>query len=130
MFDEFALEVFYIKIKIKSCLRNITQKTALKTDTFGIKNKNKIRYHHDGTIIKLEIRENDIYLARENKEFIHTFNFKLNQETNSEYLIKEYNFNLEVMIITTALSIRNNKIIIKYTIKDTNEKYEYVLDME
>lgn len=130
MSNEFVLEVFFIRIRVISYLRNITEKKELKTDTFGIKNKNKISYHHDDMIVKIEIKDKSIHMTRENQNFSHTFEFKLNAETTSEYYIKEYNTSLEVKVLTTKLSISDNNISINYTIKDSNEEYSYILDME
>ncbi len=130
MFDEFVLEVLFIKIKVKSHLKNITEKTEEKIETTGIKNSNKITYHIGATIIKIIINEDNIKLIRENEEFIHTFNFKLNKETISEYYIKEYNTNIEVKTLTTKLLVENNKISINYTIIESENEYNYIIDME
>ena len=121
---------FFIKIKLKSCLKNLTEKTQETNSNIGIKNKNKITYHDNDTIIKIEIIKDNLKLIRENSEFIHTFNFKLNKETISEYYIKEYSTSIEVKIKTTKLLINENQIIVNYIIKDSNDEYSYILDME
>ena len=121
---------FFIKIKVKSCLKNITKKIKETISTFDIKNNNKITYHNNDTIIKIETNKDNLKITRDNPEFIHTFDFKLNKETNSIYYIKEYSTNIEVKIITTKLLIKNNQIIVNYIIKDSNDEYVYRLDME
>lgn len=130
MFDEFVLEVFFIKVKVKATIKNITDKTEEKIDTFGTKNKNKITYHNGDTKIKLEIHKDNLILVRENKNFIHTFDFKINKETNSEYYIKEYNTSIDINVLTTKLVISDNRIILAYIIKDSSDEYNYILDME
>ena len=117
------LEVLIIKIKVKSCLKNINENTEEKNETNAIKNKNKITYHDNFSI-------NKIMLVRENDDFIHTFNFEINKETTSEYYIKEYASSIEVKIKTTKLVITDNKIEINYIVKESNEEYNYILDME
>ena len=130
MFNEFELEVFFIKVKVKACLKNITEKTEEIVEGYGVRNKNKLTYHHNDMIIRLEIQKNSLKLIREDNNFIHTFNFKLDKETNSEYYIKEYHTNLIVKVVTTKLSIDDNNITINYIIKDSNDEYNYILDME
>lgn len=124
------LEVLIIKIKVKSCLKNINENTEEKNETNAIKNKNKITYHDSFSINKINIYDDKIMLVRENDDFIHTFNFEINKETTSEYYIKEYASSIEVKIKTTKLVITDNKIEINYIIKESNEEYNYILDME
>lgn len=124
------LEVLIIKIKVKSCLKNINENTEEKSETNAIKNKNKITYHDCFSINKINIYDNKIMLVRENDDFIHTFNFEINKETTSEYYIKEYASSIEVKIKTTKLVITDNKIEINYIVKESNEEYNYILDME
>lgn len=124
------LEVLIIKIKVKSCLKNINENIEEKNETNAIKNKNKITYHDNFSINKINIYDNKIMLVRENDDFIHTFNFEINKETTSEYYIKEYASSIEVKIKTTKLVITDNKIEINYIVKESNEEYNYILDME
>ena len=130
MFDEFVLEVFFIKIKVKSSLENMTEKKTEKIETFAIRNKNKIKFYHNETKIDISIDNDKLTLIRENDNFIHKFEFKLNKETKSEYYIKEYSSSIEVNILTTNLLIKDKRIEINYIIKDSNDEYYYILDME
>ena len=130
MVDEFVLEVFFIKIKVKTCLKNIAEKTEEKNYITGMKNKNKITYYHNDTVVKLEMFQDYLKLIRENDNFIHTFNFRLNKETTSEYYIKEYHTSFVVKVLTTKLSINDSNITINYIIKDSNDEYSFTLDME
>lgn len=129
MFDEFALEVSIIKIKIKGYLKNNHTKSKEIIDTFGIKSKKNITYTFDNTKYKLNLFDNKIVLTRENQEFINNFTFIENIKTQSTYYIKEFSTNIEVHIITNKITIDDNKIEIEYTIEETNEKYQYVIEM-
>ena len=130
MTNEFLLEVFYIKIRIKNTLKNYNEKTENLIETFAIKNKNKISYYNNNTTYKLLLSEKKIILIRETNEFIHKFVFELDNITKSEYYIKELNTSIDISIKTTKLNISENRIEIDYEIIDNNNQYSYVLDME
>ena len=112
MFDEFLLEVFFIKIKIKGYLKNVTENETKNIDVTGIKNKNKISYFWDNIKHILTIEENKITLKRESEEFIHGMIFKENKETITNYYIKELNSSIELKILTNKISITEEKNII------------------
>ena len=130
MSNEFLLEVFYIKVRIKNTLKNYNEKKEDLIETFAIKNKEKISYHDDNTIYKLLISDKKTLLIRETEEFIHKFVFDLDNITKSEYYIKELNTSIDISIKTTKLNISENRIEIDYEIIDNNNQYSYILDME
>lgn len=130
MSNEFLLEVFYIKIRIKNTLKNYNEKTEDLIETFAIRNKGKISYQKDNTIYKLLLSDKKILLIRETEEFIHKFVFELDNITKSEYYIKELNTSIDISIKTTKLNISENRIEIDYEIIDNNNQYSYILDME
>jgi len=129
MFDEFLLEVFFIKIKIRGCLKNITENTCQNIETYGIKNKNKISYIYDKIKYSLIIGKEEIILKRENDEFIHGMIFKENQELITNYYIKELNTSMEFKILTKKINITNNQIEIYYQNKETEDEYIYLIEM-
>ena len=129
MFVEFFVEVFFIKIKVQGYLENKENNIKELIDTFAIKNKQNIIYNHNNIKHKIVFDKKNILLIRENEEFIHSFNFKLNEETDSVYYIKEYSTNLNIPIITKKLNISDSLIEIKYLIKETEDEYEFVLEM-
>jgi len=129
MLVEFLLEVFFIKIKIKGYLENITENTKEFIDTFGINNKNKISYIIDNTKYKLDIFNDKIILTRETEEFIHGMIFKLNQETTTEYYMKKINSSLSLKLLTTKLEINKLKIEINYKVLDNDNEYIYLIEM-
>lgn len=130
MFDEFFMEVFFIKIKVNGYLENKKNNSKEIIDTFGIKNKDNITYYYNDTRYKFNIKNNKLTLVRDNQDFTHSFIFELNKETKSEYYIKEFSTKLDVYLITTKLKIADNRIEINYKIKDTDDEYIYVLDLE
>ena len=123
-------EVFFIKIKVKGYLKNITENTKEIIDTYAIKNKNKLTYINNETSHKIEIKDNTIILIRENKDFSNIFIFDIDNITKSEYYIKELNTNIDVQVKTTKLKKTDKKIEIHYEIIDNLNKYIYTLDME
>lgn len=130
MSNEFLLEVFYIKIRIKNTFKNYNEKTEDLIETFAIKNKEKISYQNNNTIYKLLLSDKKTLLIRETEEFIHKFVFDLDNITKSEYYIKELNTSIDISIKTTKLNISENRIEIDYEIIDNNNQYSYILDME
>lgn len=129
MLVELFVEVFFIKIKVKGYLQNITENTKENIDTFGIKNKNIISYIKDEIKHKLTISNNQIILIRENKEFLHKIEFELNKEKQTEYYIKELSTSIYLNILTTYLSIDEKKVEIHYKVLDSNEEYIYLIEM-
>lgn len=129
MLDELWLEVFFIKVKIKGYLKNITDNTIDTIDVNGLKNDKCIKYNIDNTNHIITIKDNKIVLLRDNENYSHRLTFETNKETNTEYYIKEYESTLLIPIKTTKLNILKNKIEIEYTICDNDNKYSYVIEM-
>ncbi len=122
--------MFFIRLKVKGNLKNISENTEDLIETFAIKNKNKITYHFNDTTYKITIIDNQLILIRENDEFTHKFIFDIDNITKSEYYIKELRTDIEMSIKTNKLIIDDKKIIIEYIIIDNDNKYSYTLDME
>lgn len=129
MLDEFLLEVFFIKIKIKGYLENTTENTKEFIDTFGINNKNKISYIIDNTKYKLDMFNDKLILTRETEEFIHGMIFELNKETLTKYYMKELNSSISLKLLTTKLEINKFKIEINYKVLDNDNEYIYLIEM-
>ena len=129
MFLELFMEVFFIKVKIKSCLKNINKNTQEIIDTFAIKSKNTFSFYKDNVKYKLINNLSEINLIRETNDFIHKFDFISNKQTKSEYYIKEYNTTIEIDIITTKIIKDDKKIEIDYKIVDTDEVFNYTVEM-
>lgn len=126
---EIFLEVFYIKINIKTNLTNITENTNEINELKAIKNKNTITFMIENTKNKIIINNNELVLIRDNPEFSQKIIFTSGKETKSEYFIKEYNTTLNINILTTNLTILPDKIKISYKIVDSEELYDYQIEI-
>lgn len=118
-----------IKIRIKGFLKDIDEGTITNIDTFGIKNKNKITYNEE-TVTNTILQEDDkLILIRENDEFKNILIFDLNKETISEYLLKENDLTIELNIKTNLVEINDNYIKVRYLVIDSDNEYEYNIEM-
>lgn len=119
-----------MKIHLKGNLKNIDTKENLIIDTIAIKTKDKLSYQQDKDIYKLKIvSPKKLILNRQNTSIDCTYYFEENKVIPSIYTIKENNITLEINIKTNLLEINNNKIKIKYTVIDSNQEYEYNIEM-
>ena len=121
--------MLFIKLKVKGYLKNLTEITEELIDTKVIKKSNTISYIIDNTKYTLMIDNHNITLVRENNEFSHAMIFKNHTTTKSEYYLKESSYSLEFNIETINLIINDNKIDITYKILETENIYNYVLEM-
>ena len=55
--------------------------------------------------------------------------FETNKKTSTEYTLKEKNISIPIDIKTTNIKITATKINIQYTVIDSNENYEYNIEM-
>lgn len=129
MSSEFLSEVFFIKIKIKGYIKNETENTIEKYETFGIKSKDKITYVKDNTKYKIEIKEDKVSLIRETEEFIHSMIFIPKITTDTIYYIKEYKSEIPIKIHTKYIKKVNNNIQIAYKTIDNEIEYVYNIEM-
>lgn len=118
-----------IKVCIKGYIKDVDENTTVNFNAFGIKNENKINYVEKDVVNKIVIEKEKIILIRENKEFKNTIVFKLNEETISEYLLKENNFVIELKIYTIQMDISNNLLLINYLVVDSDNQYEFYMEM-
>ena len=118
-----------IKIAIKGHLNSINDNQKSVIDVIAMKKENKIQYILDNVTHKIELKENKIILIRENNEFRSTLEFIKGKKNKSYYLLKEKNFCVDINIETIELEYKDNFIKIVYEVLDSNEKYEYMLEM-
>ena len=118
-----------IKIRIKGFLKDIDEGTITNIDTFGIKNKNKITYNEETVANTILQEEDKVILIRENDEFKNILIFDINKETISEYLLKENDLTIELNIKTNLVEIDNNYIKVRYLVIDSDNEYEYNIEM-
>ena len=118
------------KIHLKGYLKDITNNETTKIDVPAIKNKDKISYYLDNEkyTIKL-INPTKLILNRTTNEIDSTLYFELNKILTADYTIKENNLSLGIDIRTTKLDINDNYIKISYTVIDSDNNYEYYIEM-
>ena len=121
--------MFIIKIKVKTKLINLTENTTDLINTNGIKKFNNISYVDKDIKYNLFIEDNKITLQRENKEFAHQMIFVENKTYPSEYYLKESKYSIELNVMTTKINISNNLIDITYKILESENIYNYVLEV-
>lgn len=121
--------MLFIKINVKGYLKNLTENNQDIIDTTAIKKSNKLNYIIDNTKYQLIIDNNKVTLLRENNEFSHGMTFIENKTTFSEFYLKDSSYSLEFNIETTKLLIEKNKVDITYKILETENIYNYVLEM-
>ena len=59
----------------------------------------------------------------------HTFIFEQKKSTTSIYFLKQSMLNLEIDIEVLSLKIEENELNINYLVKDSNNEYEYKIEM-
>ena len=121
--------MFNIKIKVKGSLKNLTENTEEIINTKALKNSNIISYITDNIKYKLIVDKNKVTLIRESNEYSHGMIFEENIQHKTDYYIKATNYSLEFNIVTTKLIIDKNKIDITYKIIESENIYNYVLEM-
>ena len=119
----------FTKINITGYIKNINNNTKEIINTKGIKNKNKITYQIDEYKNKIIILKNKIIILRENNEINNILYFEKEKIIPSKYNIKDNNITFEINIKTKNIEINNNFIKIKYLVIDSNEEYEYYIEM-
>lgn len=123
-----CLEVIFIRVKIKGYLKNISSNEVLEFNEKGIKNKNKITYTSDNVKHSIKINDDKILLIRESDEFLNNFVFE-KEKGMSNYLLKENGYCLDLEVITLHISMSENSILIKYKIVETDNDYEFKIEM-
>lgn len=118
-----------IKVKIKGFLKNLTFPEEEIIDTFGIKNNDVISYIQNDIVYKLIKENNKIIMQRQNDEFSHEMKFETGKKNKSEYYLKELHHSLEFNIETNYIKLTQNKIDIEYKIKETENIYNYVIEL-
>lgn len=118
-----------IKVLIKGYLKNITENEIFYIDAKGIYNKDKIKFTYDNTKYTFNLNKDNIIMNRESDDFISNMYFKENNKSYSNYLVKENNLSLDIEVLTKALKIRNNLILINYYVIDSETDYEVKIEM-
>jgi len=86
-------------------------------------NNNILLYRENMFSVKLEIKNKKILLTRESKDIYSKYLFD-KKKSNLEYLIKSNNLNTNIPIKTNELIIKDDYILISYTIENEIFNYE------
>ena len=117
------------RIKIKGYLKNNTENTTEYFTSNAIKTKNSITYIYNKNKYKLKKINKTLILIRENTEILNVIYFDVKKKISSSYLLKKEDFNIEIDITTISIEKGQNYIKILYLVNDSNNKYEYYLEM-
>jgi len=98
-----CLVVKKIRKKINGYLNNITDNYYEKINENAILNKNKINYIKDNIKHTIYLKDKEIILIRETKEFKNILTFHKNRSILSEYIIKENNLCVDIEVKTLEL---------------------------
>lgn len=118
------------KINLKGYLKNLTNNEKTIIETNAIKNNQKISYYLNKEKYNIKIiSPNKIILTRTTNEIDSTLYFEINKTHQAIYLIKENNLSLEINIRTNNIELTDKHIKITYTVIDSNNDYEYYIEM-
>ena len=117
-----------IRIKIKGYLKNITDNEIFEFEEKGIRNKNKITFNNNNVKYSIKCDNNEIILIRDGDDFVNTFVFN-KKNSNSNYLLKENGYDMDMEVITSNIEISDELIYIEYEIISTSCKYEFKIEM-
>lgn len=120
----------FTRIHLKGYLKDITNNKTNNIDTTAIKTNKKILYYLDKEKYTLKIvSPTRLILNRNTYEIDSTLYFELNKEIPANYIIKENDLSLEINIRTNKIEINDKYIKILYTVIDSNNNYEYYIEM-
>ena len=118
------------KLNIKGYLKDITNNEITEINTKAIKVKDKISYYLDQEKYTLKIiSPTKLILKRSTKEIDSIIYFEENKILPSEYKLKDNNLSLNIDIRTDKINLNNEFIKISYTVIDSNNNYEYYIEM-
>ena len=112
------------KIKSSDGIEIIKDKMAVFKD--GL-----ISYKENDLMVSIKLSKNKVTVKRENDEYKITLKFDSVNETTSEYVIKDINLKINILIKTKRLSVGDNKINIKYDLfmnKEFSDTFDYTLE--
>lgn len=120
----------YMKIHLKGYLKDITNDETTAIYTTAIKNHQKITYYIDKEKYTLKIiTPSKLILNRVTEEIESTLYFEMNKVLTADYYLKENNLSLGIDIRTKKIEMTDNYIKVQYTVIDSNNDYEYYIEM-
>ena len=122
-------ENFMNKIRINGYFKNSELNHPIIYDCGGAQFNNIISFKHENNRIKLKINNNNLIFTIEDEETILTYNFISGQKTNNNsYKLKKENLVAYLEIETKTIEIKENSILVKFIIIDSNEQAELKID--
>lgn len=119
-----------MKIHLQGYIKDIKNNDVTEINTHAIKTKNKISYQSNQELYSLHISSsNQLILKRKTDTIDCTYYFEQNKTIPAIYCIKENDLSLEINIRTDYIEKTNNHIKINYTVIDSNNSYEYNIEM-
>lgn len=120
----------FTKIHLKGYLKDITNNETTPIDTTAIKNNQKLSYYIEKEKYTLKIvSPTKLILNRTTEEIDSTLFFETNKILPADYTIKEKSLSLGIDIRTNKIELEENYIKISYTVIDSNNDYEYYIEM-
>ena len=112
------------KVKIKTILRINNEQEEKKLT--GIIQDNKLKFRNEPFITIFDYNTNTLVNESDETRLEITFN---KEKTESNYLLKNYNKEANFNIKTNNIIIDNYNIDIEYIVLDTNEKFNYRIEV-
>lgn len=118
-----------MRVKIQGFLKNLSENSIHKIESSAIQTKNTITYMDQDVKHIVKWIDNKIYFIRENQDLKNTLLFDLKDITENEYYLKESNQFFIIQIKTHFLSYHESKIQLIYEVLDSQEKFEYNIEI-
>ena len=120
----------FTKIKLKGYIKDITNNQTSEISVKAIKQNKSITYYTDKEkyILKI-ISPIKLILNRNNTEIESTIYFETHKILPANYFIKENGLSLSIDIRTNKIEQTDQYIKIMYTVIDSNNDYEYYIEM-
>ena len=118
------------KIIINSKIKSSDETNIIK-DKLAVFKDGVINYKEDDLMVSIKISKDKITIKRENSKMKIKLKFDRDNETTSEYNIKDLNLKIGLLVNTKKLSINKNKITIRYELfmnKEYSDTFDYVLE--
>ena len=120
----------FTKIILTGYLKDITNREEISINTKAIKTAKKISYFQEKERYTIEIvSPKKLILNRVTDEIDTRLYFELNKTIPAIYTIKENNLSLRINIRIKELEINDKYIKVTYTVMDSNNDYEYYIEM-
>lgn len=113
-------------MKIKIEVTHVTDGVKSSNVLEGILDENKISYYEDNSLVEIVLEKEKILLTKSNNDYKITINFLSKKVSIMEY---ESKGQILCMKVFTNELEKEEKIVIKYMVEDTNS-IEYYLNYE